>query len=225
MIQVLELTKTFQSGRGRVTALDGISFELPAGCGAVVMGISGSGKSTLLNCMAGIEKPSRGEITCLGTAVHRLSARDLCRFQRRDLGIVFQRGNLLSYLTVADNIGLPLTLNGVKGLVRSQRIDMLLDAIGLRAAAKALPHELSGGEIQRVSVARAIAHRPKLLLADEPTASLDTATGQRIVQLIRDLAAETGCTVLMATHDRELAAGAQHVITLKDGAVLRKEEP
>jgi putative ABC transport system ATP-binding protein len=224
MIQVAELTKTFQSGRGRVTALDKVSFELPAGCGAVVMGISGSGKSTLLNCMAGIEKPSQGEITCLGTPVHRLSAQDLCRFQRRDLGIVFQRGNLLSYLTVVDNIGLPLTLNGIRGIARSQRIDMLLEAIGLRAAAKALPHELSGGEIQRVSVARAIAHRPKLLLADEPTASLDSATGRRIVQLIRDLAAETGCTVLMATHDRDLATGEQQVITLKDGAVLRKED-
>ena len=225
MIQVAGLTKTFQSGRGRVTALNKVSFEVPAGCAAVVMGVSGSGKSTLLNCMAGIEKPSLGEITCLGIQIHRLSARALCRFQRRDLGIVFQRGNLLSYLTVADNIGLPLTLNGIKGAAHSQRIDMLLEAIGLHAAAKAMPHELSGGEIQRVSVARAIAHRPKLLLADEPTASLDSATGQRIVQLIRDLAAETGCTVLMATHDRDLAARERHVITLKDGAIFRKEEP
>jgi len=225
MIQVANLTKTFQSGRGLVTAVADVSFELPTGCDAVLIGISGSGKSTLLNCTAGIERPSRGEIRCFGIPVHRLGARELCQFQRRDLGIVFQRGNLLSYLTVAENIGLPLILNGIGSAVRSRRIDALLDAIDLREAARALPHELSGGEIQRVSVARAVAHRPKLLLADEPTANLDTINGQRIVQLIRDLAAETGCTVLMATHDREIAAGAQRVLALKNGAVIKREEP
>jgi len=223
MLQVANLSKTFRSGRGLVNALADVSFELPTGCYAVVMGVSGSGKSTLLNCMAGIERPSRGEITCFEIPVHRISGRKLCQFQRRDLGFVFQRGNLLSYLSVAENIGLPLTLNGIGGKVRSRRIDALLDAIDLRQAARAMPHELSSGETQRVSVARAIAHRPKLLLADEPTASLDTSSGQRIVQLIRELAAETGCTVLMATHDREIAAGAQQKIILKDGAVGQEE--
>jgi ABC-type lipoprotein export system ATPase subunit len=223
MIQVTDLSKTFQSGRGLVTAVSGVTFELPSGCSAVLMGISGSGKSTLLNCLAGIERPDRGEIHCFGIPIHRLAGRRLCRFQRRNLGIVFQRGNLLSYLTVAENIGLPLALNGIMGTVLSRRVDELLDSIGLREAASAMPHELSGGETQRVSVARAIAHRPKLLLADEPTASLDTATGRRIVQLIRNLGKETGCTVFVATHDREVAGSAERIIKLKDGAIAREE--
>lgn len=223
MIAVSRLVKTFQSGRGRMTAIDEVTFSLPEGCQAVLMGISGSGKSTLLNCVGGIEQPDRGEIHAFGLPIHRLPARDLSRFQRLNLGIVFQRGNLLSYLTVGENIGLPLTLNGITGAVRQRRIEELLAAIGLGNAARALPHELSGGEIQRVSVARAIAHRPKLLLADEPTASLDTVTGERIVRLIHGLGRETGCTLLMATHDPALAGGADRVITLRDGAIFEED--
>jgi ABC-type lipoprotein export system ATPase subunit len=222
MIKVTNLTKTFQSGRGRVTAIRDLSLTVPGGCVAALMGKSGSGKSTLLNCMGGLDKPDQGAIVCFGTKIHRLSAGKLCRFQRRHLGFVFQRGNLLSYLTVAENIGLPLTLNGVGGAERRQRVEDLLEAIDLRAAAKALPHELSGGETQRVSVARAIAHRPALLLADEPTANLDTVTGQRVVQLMLALGAQTGCTILMATHDRELSAIAGMVIHLKDGSIIRE---
>lgn len=225
MISVANLTKTFQSGRGRVTAIRDLSLSVPAGSVAALMGKSGSGKSTLLNCIGGLDKPDQGAVLCFGTKIHRLSAGKgkLCRFQRHRLGFVFQGGNLLSYLTVAENIGLPLTLNNIGGKERRQRIEALLEAIDLKSAATALPHELSGGEAQRVSVARAIAHRPALLLADEPTASLDTATGQRVVRLMLALGAETGCTILMATHDREIGAIASMVIHLKDGSVIRKE--
>jgi len=224
MIDVRAITKTFRSGRGRVDALVKVSLEIPAGGFAAVMGKSGSGKSTLLNCIGGLEMPERGEIRCFETPVNRLSSRQLSLFQRRRLGFVFQRGNLLSYLTVAENIGLSLALNGVAGAERTYRIEALLEDIGLQKAARALPHELSGGETQRVSVARAVAHRPRMLLADEPTANLDTASGRQVVGLLRRLGADDGCTIVMATHDRDIVHEADQRIYLKDGRI-EGEEP
>ena len=224
MIQLSHVTKTFRSGRGQVKAVTDVSLSIDTGRFAAIMGKSGSGKSTLLNCMGGLEMPDKGEILCFGTPIHRLTAANLSRFQRRHLGFIFQRGNLLSYLTVADNIGMPLTLNGIVGKVRDKRIKALLADIDLKSAATALPYELSGGETQRVSLARAIAHHPKLLLADEPTANLDTATGHRVVQLMRELGKDHGCTIIMATHDREITNIADPVIGLKDGQMLREEK-
>jgi putative ABC transport system ATP-binding protein len=224
MLRLSHVTKTFRSGRGQVKAVTDVSLTVDTGRFAAIMGISGAGKSTLLNCMGGLEIPDRGEILCFGTPIHRLRAGTLSLFQRRHLGFIFQRGNLLSYLTVEENIGMPLTLNGIVGKVRDNRIEALLADIDLQSAATALPHELSGGETQRVSVARAIAHHPKLLLADEPTASLDTASGQRVVQLMRDLGQQHGCTIIMATHDREITDIADPIIGLKNGQVVREEK-
>ena len=222
MISVSGITKTFRSGRGRVDALENVSLEVPAGGFTAVMGKSGSGKSTLLNCIGGLEVPDQGEIRCFDTPVNRLGTRQLSLFQRHLLGFVFQRGNLLSYLTVAENIGLPLTLNGVAGVKRAQRIQDLLAGIGLADAAKAMPHELSGGETQRVSVARAVAHRPRLLLADEPTANLDTASGRQVVAIMHRLGVEDNCTIIMATHDRDIIHAVDQVIYLKDGKTVRE---
>lgn len=222
MIRMSHVSKTFRSGRGHVNAISDLSFSIPSGNFAAVIGKSGSGKSTLLNCMSGLESPDQGEILCFGTPLHRLKAAQLSRFQRSHLGFVFQRGNLLSYLTVDENIGLPLTLNGIVGKARARRIASLLEAIELTSAARALPHELSGGETQRVSVARAVAHQPKLLLADEPTANLDTATGLGIVNMMRHLGTDRGCTIIMATHDHDIIDVADSIIRLKDGQ-LEKE--
>ncbi len=223
MIRLSHISKTFRSGRGHVIAIADLSLSIPTGSFAAVIGKSGSGKSTLLNCISGLEAPDRGEILCFGIALHRLKAAQLSRFQRNHLGFVFQQGNLLSYLTVDENIGLPLTLNGIGGKERAHRIALLLEAIGLTSAAKALPHELSGGETQRVSVARAVVHRPKLLLADEPTANLDTATGFGIVKMMRRLGTDQGCTIIMATHDSDIIDVADSIISLKDGQVDREE--
>jgi putative ABC transport system ATP-binding protein len=223
MIQLAEVTKVFQSGRGKIEALSDVSFSIDAGRFTVVIGKSGSGKSTLLNCIGGLEPPDKGNITCFGTLIYSLGARGLSLFQRRYVGYVFQRGNLLSYLTVAENIGFPLTLNRMVGKKQSKRICELLDRIGLSSAGKALPHELSTGEAQRVAMARAIAHNPRMLLADEPTASLDTETGQQVVQLMRDMGRDHGCTILMSTHDIEITETADKVIHLKDGRVHREE--
>ncbi len=205
-------------------ALNKVSFVIESSGFAAVMGKSGSGKSTLLNCIGGLEIPDKGDINCFGTQIHMLNNRELSLFQRRHLGFVFQRGNLLSYLTVAENIGFPLTLNRVTGKARSKRISELLDEIGLTAAAKALPNELSSGETQRVAVARAIAHHPKLLLADEPTANLDTATGQKIVRLMRDLGKAHHCTIIIATHDRDIAETTNPIIRLNDGRICGEKE-
>jgi ABC-type lipoprotein export system ATPase subunit len=224
MIQLEAVTKVFRSGRGKIRALEDVSSTIAAGRFTAVVGKSGSGKSTLLNCIGGLEPPDKGTITCFGTAIYSLNARELSRFQRRELGFVFQLGNLLSYLTVAENIGFPLALNGVNGSLRSKKVDALLQRIGLPSAAKALPRELSRGEAQRVALARAIAHHPKILLADEPTASLDTATGQQAVQLMRDLGRDHQCTIIMATHDDDISAAADQVIRLKDGRIHHKGE-
>jgi putative ABC transport system ATP-binding protein len=169
-----------------------------------------------------LEVPDRGEIRCFETAVNQLAAGPLSQFQRRHLGFVFQRGNLLSYLTVAENIGLPLTLNGVTGAAYTRRIEALLEAVGLPEASRALPHELSGGETQRVSVARAIVHRPRLLLADEPTANLDTDSGRCVVDLMRRLGVEDGCTIIMATHDHDVIKDEDQTIFMKDGKLVRE---
>jgi ABC-type lipoprotein export system ATPase subunit len=223
MIQLEAVTKVFQSGRGKIRALGDISFSIGACRFTAVIGKSGSGKSTLLNCIGGLEPPDKGNITCFGTPIYTLSARELSLFQRRYVGFVFQRGNLLSYLTVAQNIGFPLTLNRVVRKKQSVRIDELLDRIGLTSAAKALPHELSSGETQRVAMARALAQNPKIQLADEPTATLDTETGQRVVQLMRDMGRDHGCTVIMATHDIDITETADGVIRLKDGSIHGEE--
>ena len=224
MIKLKAVTKAFQSGRGKVRALRDISLWIEESRFATVIGKSGSGKSTLLNCIGGLEPPDKGRITCFDKQIYLLSARELSLFQRRYMGFVFQRGNLLSYLTVAENIAFPLSLNNIAGNARSKRINELLDQIGLATAAKALPHELSSGETQRVAVARAIAHNPKMLLADEPTANLDTATGRQIVQLMRDLGRAHGCTIIMATHDMEIAETADVVTCLKDGRILEVKQ-
>jgi len=223
MIQLSHISKTFRSGRGRVNAVDDVSLAIPGGRLAAVIGISGSGKTTLLNCMGGLETPDRGEVICCHTPLHRLGAGQLSRFQRRHIGFVFQRGNLLSYLTVADNIEVPLRLNGIRGNAARKRIAALLEAIGLTSASKALPHELSAGETQRVSVARAVAHQPKLLLADEPTANLDTANGRRIVRMMREVGRQFGCTIVIASHDRTITEVADVVVTMQDGQVLTVE--
>jgi ABC-type lipoprotein export system ATPase subunit len=222
MIVLENVTKIFQSGRGKVRALCDVSFTLEACAFSAVIGKSGSGKSTLLNCIGGLELPDEGNVICRGMSMNSMGHRELSLFQRQHVGFVFQRGNLLSYLTVAENIGFPLALNHIDGKERTKRIDGLLERIGLGSAANALPHELSGGEIQRVAVARAIVHNPQVLLADEPTANLDTDTGRGIVQLMRDMGQDRGCTILMATHDLEITEIASSVIHLKDGRIQKE---
>jgi ABC-type lipoprotein export system ATPase subunit len=221
MIQVEDLRKTFVSGRGRIEAITGVSFGLEEGANLVILGKSGSGKTTLLNCVGGLERPDRGTITCCGVEITSLSQRALSLFQRRNMGFVFQFGNLISYLTVAENIGFPLELTGISGKAKGRRIEEVLEGVGLSGTGDALPRELSGGEMQRIAFARAISHEPRILLADEPTANLDSKTAKELVALIFSITKEKGCTAVIATHDQEVTALGDHRLYLKDGCTER----
>lgn len=224
MIRLERVTKSYRSGRGLVQALRDVSFGLDRGTLAALVGKSGSGKTTLLNCLGGLERPESGSVICQGLEIRSLGPKDLSRFQRKKVGFVFQHGNLLLYLTVFENIALPLTLNGISGKNRALRVEELLERIGLREAGCAMPQELSGGEIQRVSAARALAHSPVMLLADEPTASLDSDTGRKLVNLMLEMGRDQGCTMLIATHDPEIFRLAEKRLYMKDGR-LTEEEP
>ena len=217
MIEILAGSKKYTSGRGHITALADITFNVEKGQSSVLAGKSGSGKTTLLNCIGALERPDSGRILCNGRDICTLGQRERALFQRREIGFVFQAANLLPWLTVGENLQFPLELNGIRGKEQEQRIEELLATFDLSGYDKAMPGELSGGETQRIAFARAIAHKPFLLLADEPTASLDSATGNQLIQLMLSLCAEQRTTLIIATHDAELIAMTDHKIYLKDG--------
>lgn len=217
MIEILNVSKKYTSGRGHVTALAGISLSLEKGQSAVLAGKSGSGKTTLLHCIGALEKPDSGRICCNGQDILTLSRRQCALLQRREIGFVFQSANLFPWLTVAENLEFPLEMNGIRGNEQKRRIADLLAAFSLAGFDSALPGELSGGEAQRVVFARAIAHKPALLLADEPTASLDSATGHQLIQLMLSLCADQQTTLILATHDLELLEMTDRKFYLKDG--------
>jgi len=217
MIELHQVSKAYRSGRGHVAALRGVSLTVGQGEVSIIAGKSGSGKTTLLNCVGGLERPDRGRIACAGVDVSGLSGRETSLFQRRRIGFVFQSGNLISYLTVRENLAFPLELNGITGRDRDHRIGGLLDLIGLHGTESALPHELSGGEVQRVAFARAISHGPSVLLVDEPTANLDSATGRQVIDMMKRLSRDRGCTLMIASHDPEVIESGDRRFFLKDG--------
>ncbi len=220
MIQVHSISKTYRSGRSAIQVLSDVSLSVPGSTALAVMGKSGSGKTTLLNCIGGLEKPDKGSVNCFGVDIHRLSPRALSFFQRRNMGFVFQFGNLIPYLTVSENISFPLVLNDME---KEKRVAELLEKIGLRKLVSAMPHELSGGETQRIAFARAIAHSPKMLLADEPTANLDTETGELLVKTMFEMCRQEGCTIILSTHDRNLIRLSDKTLTLLDGKMTGNE--
>jgi putative ABC transport system ATP-binding protein len=203
-------------------ALDGVDLTVATGESVAVMGPSGSGKSTLLNLVAGLDRPTAGEVEVAGTVLNRLSETALARFRRARIGIVFQFFHLLDDLTARDNVLLPAQLAGVPRRAAAARADELLDTLGLAARADAYPARLSGGERQRVAVARALVNRPPLLLADEPTGAVDGTAGAQIMELLRDLN-RSGQTILLVTHDPALARGcATRVVEVRDGRLAEK---
>lgn len=223
MIEVLAVSKKYKSGRGYITAIADISLRIEKGRSAILAGKSGSGKTTLLNCLGALEHPGSGKIICNGRDICTLSRRHRALYQRREIGFVFQASNLLPWLTVAENLQFPLELNGIHGKEQQKRIDELLAAFDLAGYDKAMPGELSGGETQRVAFARAIAHKPALLLADEPTASLDSVTGHQLIQMMLSLCADQHTTLIIATHDPELIEMTYYKFFLKDGRLeIRK---
>jgi putative ABC transport system ATP-binding protein len=218
MIRVRDLVMRLASGGRTVTILDGVSLDVAAGEVVAVMGPSGSGKSTLLGLIAGLDTPSAGSITVGGIEVTGLGETALARFRRRTLGFVFQSYHLIPTLTAVENVAVPLELAGASRPLAAAR--SRLAEVGLAERADHYPAQLSGGEQQRVAIARAVALAPPLLLADEPTGNLDSATGAQIVDLLLGLNRERGSTLVLVTHDVTLASRAGRAIALRDGRVV-----
>jgi putative ABC transport system ATP-binding protein len=206
---------------GEVAILRGLDLGIEAGESLGVVGPSGSGKSTLLMVLAGLERPSSGRVIVMGEDLGRLGEDALALFRRKHLGIVFQSFHLIPTMTAAENVAVPLELAGARNALSCAEADLV--RVGLSARLRHYPAQLSGGEQQRVAIARAIVARPKLLLADEPTGNLDAATGAAIIELLFDLKRESGTTLLLITHDAELARRCDRVAWLKDGLVERIE--
>jgi putative ABC transport system ATP-binding protein len=219
MIQLIDVVKRFD-GKRQVTALDHLSVRIDTGEMVAIVGPSGSGKSTLLNLVGCLDRPTSGEIVIDGRRIADLSDRELTIVRRDKIGFVFQFFNLLATLTAAENVALPLHLRGWPRTKAVDRAREILDLVGLDQRVDHLSEELSGGERQRVAIARALAGAPPILLGDEPTGNLDTRTGADILALLQDLHQRLGVTVVLVTHDPQVAGSCSRVVHLRDGRVI-----
>lgn len=223
VVRLCRVTKEYGVGEQSIRAVNEISLEIPRGQLVAVVGRSGSGKSTLLNLLAGIDQPTSGEIWIEDQELSRLNDDALTRLRRERLGMVYQFFNLLPTLSVRENIALPALLaREPEGEVLA-RADRLLEEVSLTHRRDARPHTLSGGEMQRTAMARALIHNPSLILADEPTGNLDTRNAEQVLELLRRLGDVHGVTIVLVTHSQEAAAIADRVVELKDGRVVRDE--
>ncbi len=223
-VRAEDVTRHYSMGESLIRAVDGVSLAIEPGEFVALLGQSGSGKSTLLNLLAGLDRPTSGSVSVHGRDLARLSSEELARYRRNDVGMVFQSFHLIPSMTVAENVELPMRFAEVERVDRAKRVRESLERVGLSKRTEHRPSQLSGGEQQRVSLARALANRPSLLLADEPTGNLDSRTGEDILNLIRDLSLSLGMTVVMVTHERALAERfAQRLIFLADGKLISEE--
>jgi len=213
------VTRTYRVEAVDVQALRGIDIEIRSNCVTAIAGPSGSGKTTLLNLIGCIDRPDAGDIEVAGTSVGRLSDDALSDFRASHLGFVFQSFNLIPVLTAYENVEYPLRLTNVSAAQRRERVRGMLEAVGLSAHARHRPGQLSGGQQQRVAIARALAAAPRLVLADEPTANLDTQTGAAIIELMRQMQREHAVSIVICSHDSQVIATADDVVMIRDGQV------
>jgi ABC-type lipoprotein export system ATPase subunit len=220
----VEICRHYTLGTSVIRAVDGISFSAQGGEFIALLGSSGSGKSSLLNLIAGLDRPTSGDVQVDGRSLSELSSEELARYRRHSVGIVFQAFNLVPSMTVAENVELPLRLAETERRDRAGRVGEALDRVGLSPRLAHRPGELSGGEQQRVALARALVNSPRILLADEPTGNLDSHTGMEIMELIRDCNRRLGMTVLLVTHERALAERyARRLLFLADGKLVEDQ--
>jgi putative ABC transport system ATP-binding protein len=219
---VNSVERTYNGGGRAVAALRGVSFEAETGDFIALMGPSGCGKSTLLHIVGGMDRPTAGRVSLGGIALDSLAEETLARLRRKKIGFVFQFFNLLPTLTVAENVALPLMLDGARQSQTHERAREMLGRVGLADRAAHFPAELSGGEMQRAAVARAVITRPDLILADEPTGNLDTDSGTQVMNLLAELNRESGLIIILATHSVEAAQYARRTLRMRDGLI---EEP
>jgi putative ABC transport system ATP-binding protein len=220
MVAASEVTRTFGSGSTATRALRGVSFTLPRGQLVALRGRSGSGKTTLLNIVGGLDRPTSGSVHVAGREVSAMSEREQMLLRRGTVAFIFQSFGLIPMLSAAENVGIPLRINGVGAREREERVRLMLGIVGLADHALQRPGELSGGQQQRVAIARALAGRPELLIADEPTGQLDSETGRQIMRLLRTVVRSEGITALVATHDSALIDVADDVLLLEDGQLV-----
>ncbi|HZD32055.1 MAG TPA: ABC transporter ATP-binding protein [Candidatus Angelobacter sp.] len=218
------VTRHYPMGESVIRAVDGVSISIGPGEFVALLGQSGSGKSTLLNLMAGLDRPTSGSVVVHGRDLAKMSSEELAGYRRNDVGMVFQSFHLIPSMTITENVELPMRFAEVERTERAERSRESLERVGLSKRLDHRPSQLSGGEQQRVSLARALANRPRMLLADEPTGNLDSKTGEDILNLIRDVSLSLGMTVVMVTHERALAERfAQRCIFLADGKLATEE--
>ncbi len=219
ILEAIALSKTYGAGETRVEALRDVNLQISRGEIVAIMGPSGSGKSTLLSLLGGVDTPSAGQVLLEGVDLSTLDDNQRTLIRRRRLGFIFQAFNLLPILTAVENVALPLELDGIPSADAYRRALEALDRVGMAGRRSHLPGMLSGGEQQRVAIARAIVIQPALLLADEPTGNLDSANGQRIMELLHDLVDQHQQTIAMVTHDADIGRAAHRIIRLRDGRV------
>ena len=222
MIRCVDVCKTYRQGDNDITALAGISLEIAKGSFVAIMGPSGSGKSTLMHLIGALDRPTSGDLLVNGRLIGQMPDDQVTLFRRYKIGFVFQFFNLLPTLTALENVALPLVLDGRPKAESDDRAQALLARTGLDKRQDHLPDELSGGEIQRVAVARALAFNPPILLADEPTGNLDSKNGEAILSLLKEINREQGCTIVMVTHSDEAARYGDRTIVLRDGRVEKE---
>ena len=222
MIELENITKTYHMGEETIHALSGIDLTIAEGEFVAIVGSSGSGKSTLLHIIGGLDSPTSGKVTIAGQDLSQSSDKELSRYRNRSVGFVFQTFNLHPTYNALENVALPLIFSKMP---RPQRLELAreaLETVGLAERASHHPNQLSGGERQRVSIARALVVQPKLILADEPTGNLDSKTGDRIIELLSRLNKEKGLTLLLVTHDLDIASNAPRTLFLRDGAIIEE---
>lgn len=221
ILRVENLTKTYGKDENIIKAVDGISFSIEKGQFVAIVGASGSGKSTLLHLIGGVDKPTSGKVFVDGKDIYGLNDDALCVFRRRQVGLIYQFYNLIPILNVVENITLPKDLD--KSEVDIQKLNELLNMLGLSDRKKHLPNELSGGQQQRVSIGRALINDPAIILADEPTGNLDSKSGDEIITALKMSNKKFKQTIIVITHDLEIAKQADRVITIEDGKIIRDE--
>jgi putative ABC transport system ATP-binding protein len=221
LLEARNVSKVYQMGATSVTALDSVSLNMEEGEFVSIQGTSGSGKSTLLNMVGGLDHPTTGEVLFNSKPLAPLGKKEMARYRRYSVGMIFQNFNLIPTMTAEENVGLALAFGGIRGVQRRQRAEDLLGRVGLSDRLAHRPSELSGGEQQRVAIARALANNPKVLLADEPTGNVDSTRAHELLALLREMVTKDSLTILMVTHDRELATGfSDRIILMKDGRVV-----
>ena len=221
VLEVKELTKIYGSGENQVTALDHVSFQVNKGEFIAIVGASGSGKSTLMNLIGGIDRPTSGSVVIDGKKIFDMNESEMAIFRRRNIGIVYQFYNLIPNLTVDENIMLPCLLDQRKP--DAGKLDRIVEMTGLSHRRKHLPGQLSGGQQQRVSVGRALINDPAFILADEPTGNLDSRSGREVIELLMAANRKAGQTLILITHDENIALQADRILTISDGRIIRDE--